>query len=323
MTLMILLAHPTGWHQFGSSATYCPNPSIDCSLVIVGHQRLDLDVPTLASFVGSESSRRPMRTVIAVCVALCVLGLAGCDTQQWFKQFIPSDEASLGQRYLEDVRTRNFRPIENAIDPAQRPQNLQAALEKMASLFPQGTSKTVKVVGSWTTTFGSGATAYNLTYEYEFSRGWALGRAILQKQSGRTQIEGLYIQPLEQSLEQVNAFRLTGKSSIHYLILILAVALPLFTIATAVVCYRTPIPRRKWLWMIFILIAFGSITLNWTTGAIGWSALSFDLLGASFTKQFYGPLVLQISIPLGAAVFWARRRGWIVRNGSSISQSFK
>src|SRR6185295_10348348 len=95
------------------------------------------------------------------------------------------------------------------------------------------------------------------------------------------------------------------------LFLAATIAVGAFTIGTAIFCWLSPIPRRKWLWRIFVLLAFGTLSLNWTTGEIRYQLVYLLLLGAGFSKPFYGPALLNIGLPVGALLFWWQRRAWL------------
>lgn len=85
--------------------------------------------------------------------------------------------------------------------------------------------------------------------------------------------------------------------------------MPVFVISVLAACLRTRIAKRKWLWMIFIALGFVQFTFNWTTGGLGVQPVSMLLFGAGFVRAGpYGPLILQLAIPVGAIVFLAKRR---------------
>jgi hypothetical protein len=111
-----------------------------------------------------------MRKVLTIIFASCAILLAACDPQPLFNAFIPKEQSATGQKYLEDIRTRQFQPLEDRIDPAFKNNSLPSMLEKMASLFPREKPKSIKVVGSNTLSL-NGEKSYNLTYEYEFPHG--------------------------------------------------------------------------------------------------------------------------------------------------------
>jgi hypothetical protein len=257
----------------------------------------------------ARSSAQAMRVIFGLLFASLV---AGCDAQGLFSSLIPEKQAAIGREYLDDIRIRKFEPVETNFDRAFDKSEIRAALEKMSTLFPRGQPKSVKTVGSNTVSMGE-RTTYNFTFEYEFEHGWVLGHIYFVDSNGRVVIERLDVLPLKDSLENLNAFSIRGKSVMHYAFLALAALLAAFSIFTAIICLRTPIPKRKWLWVIFILIGFVSITLNWTTGELSWNALTVVLFSAGFWQQLYRPLIVQIAIPIGAALFWLRRHKWTTR----------
>jgi hypothetical protein len=59
--------------------------------------------------------------------------------------------------------------------------------------------------------------------------------------------------------------------------------------------------------MIFIVLGFGQVTLNWSAEAFTTTPLEFQLFSVGFTKWYYQPVMLQLSMPLGAIAFWVRR----------------
>jgi hypothetical protein len=76
-----------------------------------------------------------------------------------------------------------------------------------------------------------------------------------------------------------------------------------------VVCARTRLAKRKWLWLVFVALGVVQFQFNWTTGAWGIQPLAFLLLGAGYTQAGpVAPLVFTLAFPLGALVFLARRK---------------
>jgi len=235
------------------------------------------------------------------------LAVAGCDSQSVMDRFVPQAESAVGKSYVESIRTRNFAPIEADFNPAYEAE-VRPAMEKMAGLFPNEEPKSIKTVGShWSL---SGEASYNFTYEYEFSDRWILGAINFKKLKNKIQIERMDVVLSELSLEEANAFSFKNRDIIHYLFIVAAIAFATFTVGTAIVCARTKGLKRKWLWIIFVLIGLGWLQLNWTTGAINYGLAYITFFASGFSKPFYGPLVIQIGFPIGAIVFWLRRRKW-------------
>jgi hypothetical protein len=118
----------------------------------------------------------------------------------------------------------------------------------------------------------------------------------------------MHLQRIPDSLQHINAFTFAGKGALHYLILGAALLTTLFTIASFVACVRTPGIRRKWLWAIFTAVGVTGVTLNWTTGTIGFQPVSIHLFGAAASATSpYSPWFVTASFPLGAVLFLVKR----------------
>jgi len=243
----------------------------------------------------------------AILIALLLLG---CDSQKWMNLFVPEEATQAGKTFVEDIRTGNFAPVETAIDPIYKAQLDTALLRGLQGLFEGSEIRSVKIIGSHALKTPA-YTRYSITYEYELTRKWLVAEIVLQPSGRSFQIEGIHAQQIRQSVEQINAFTLSGKSAVHLIFLCLAILLPVFVLWTAIVCWRTPIPRRKWIWRIFVLLGITVFTLNWSSGAVQFNPLQFNIFAAGFTKQFYAPLMLQVGLPIGAVLFWVRRRTWL------------
>ncbi len=176
----------------------------------------------------------------------------------------------------------------------------------MAGAFPSGEPESITLVGAHRFT-SDGTSRLDLTYEYEFRDQWVLASVVMEKRDGESRIMGLNVNPQQESLKEQNRFTLSGKTPKHYLILLLAIVLPLFTLWTLVLCIRTTFKGKKWPWILFVLVGFGQLGLNWTTGDLSFTPVSFQVFSSSFFAAFNGPWTLSISIPVGAIVFLLKR----------------
>ena len=263
-----------------------------------------------------------MRLYQKLFVALGLLALlAGCDQKAMLDKFTPKEEAAIAQRVLSDVIAKNFSAVDSQLDPSLQTPATRDALGKMADAFPAAQPAAVNIVGAETRTF-NGATTYNLTYEYAYPNTWLLANVMLQRKDGQLRIIGLHAYPEKQSLGETNAFRFAGKSFTHYAVLGLAIAIALFVIYALVVCFRTPIAKRKWLWLLFVALGFVQFFFNWTDGSFTIRPLSIAFLASGFYRAGpYAPIILSSSIPVGAIVFLLRRRALVVRSTSSTGSS--
>jgi hypothetical protein len=168
----------------------------------------------------------------------------------------------------------------------------------------------------------------NWSYFSSFKRDWqkeesvyhvvgpeaaALVFVTAETSAGRTLLTRFHCEPSPRNLMDRYPFIWFGVSVAHYLFLG-ATAVVVGLIATAsVVCIRRG-GRRKWLWLAFILIGFGKMSLYWMPGPFSWAmariqVVSINLLGVGIVKYpLYDPWALSLSIPLGAIIFLARQR---------------
>ena len=84
---------------------------------------------------------------------------------------------------------------------------------------------------------------------------------------------------------------------------------------TAVVCYRRQ-PSFLWLWIAFILIGVGRLSVVWRPNVenlenVFFKPVSGLILGIGLIKwPVYDPWVLSVGFPLGAVVFRWWTRNW-------------
>lgn len=252
-------------------------------------------------------------------IAICLFVLAGCDNEEVLSRLIPQEEVEFAKAHLALYPLENYDEILEQLDPRIVDDETRAKLEQVAAVFPKVSPTEILTVGSHTIV-SNGAWSANLTFQYEFPEQYVIAAVHLEKQGDRLVIGGVNVQPLENSLQEINAFHVNGRGVLGYVFLVLATGVPVFVVASFILCLRTPIPERKWLWAIFVLFGVGTMKLNWTTGEFAYSMLSWQLLGAAFEKYQYGPLILSVGLPFGAIVFWARRKEWSAATGGDLQE---
>lgn len=244
--------------------------------------------------------------------------LAACDQEANFQKWIPQAEAEEGKQILAQLALRRFDLLEERLDASLREPDARRKLGELAALIPNSQPKSIVVIGS-NTMKRETDTDYNLTYEYEYDSGWMIEYVFLQRKAGKLFLSGLQVIPQPQSQKLINAFGFAGKGPLHYIVFGLACAIPILIIVALALCIKTRGLQRKWLWILFIAVGLVQISLNWTNGQFNIQPVSFQLLGAGFLQPGpYGPIVLTISLPIGALAFLARRR--ILRALSDASQ---
>ena len=222
-----------------------------------------------------------MTSIIRLFALVPILAfVSGCDQQATLEKFAPPEEQKFAQQVIGELRAGRFEEIKSMLDASITTPNVTDTLQQMAGLIPPGTPRSVKLVGAQQS-LSPGQRTTNITYEYEFPDRWLLiNVAVLHANNQRT-VVGFNVNPIATSLEEQFKFRLEDKTPIHYITGFLVVCLPLFTLYVLIVCIRSKIRGRKWLWIPFILIGIGQFSLNWATGEWQITPLSVQLFSAS------------------------------------------
>jgi hypothetical protein len=266
---------------------------------------------------------RPTLAFIAVLVAASI---SGCFQYAYGDSDAAAPHIAFAKEFFDLLRTGNLDVARSRINPAAVKPELQRSLQDASRLFPHQEPRDVKTivdfvnvhcengpVGGTTDTWRA-----NVTLQYEFAGVWLLASATVSKNADAMLIDGVEVERIAGPLDKINSFSFERKSTFQYAFLAAVCAMPIFIVAALVICFRTPLPKHKWLWSIFIAFGVGQIALNWTTGRIDVSLLNVQLLGAGFVKpSAYTPVYLLLSLPLGAIVFLARRWRWLSRHAGS------
>lgn len=224
---------------------------------------------------------------------------------------VPQVEMNFAKSYLGEIRERNYKYVFSHIDPELLTQVSEEKLEEIAAYFPSGQLLSTELIGSQVNTFNE-TWQGNFSFEYEFESGWAVANVVMKRIENKTTVIGFNAYRTEASQKEINKFDWAEKSALHYLVLILACIIPVFILVSLVYCTKTPIPKRKWLWVLFILGGIGTISINWTTGVFEFKILHYQLFGAAAgAASEYSPWVITAGFPVGAMIFWFKRKSFI------------
>ena len=259
-----------------------------------------------------------MRFKCLIGIAFCA-SLVGCNQATFMKFWTPPEAESNAQSYVDLFRRGQLDQIERDLDPSIVDPNLRNTLAKMAAIFPAGNPLSIKVVGVNTdvgVNISHRQDTSKITLEYQFPNTWLLVSISSRKRSGFSSIVDFHITPIPDSLENLNKFTLVGKSAVQYSILILAVCSLAFSFYVLILCVRTKDVRRKWLWLIVVLVGVEKVAVNWQSGQLTFGVLSIYFPTAIATRSPYGPWTIGVCIPLGAILFMYRQRKLKIAIGS-------
>lgn len=239
---------------------------------------------------------------------LTLLALAGCTRLPWSANGVPDAMRKFALAYVQRFPAHDWKGILQDMDPGLRRGDIRQTMKRVAGLFPAGKPLDVHVVSS-ARKEGARGIQTGLTFQLHYPHRWLLANVVLADTGDGYMVTGVNVLPIPRPLQAVNRFTFAGKGALHYAVLALAVLVALFVVATLVVCARTRIARRKWLWLVFIALGLGRVTLDWSNGHVSFDPVQIDLLGAGYVQQSpYAPPFVFLGLPLGAMVFWVRRR---------------
>lgn len=255
-----------------------------------------------------------------------------CTSDDIVKKFVPDDIELYARNYIETVRSGDLSGALLQLEPKVVNASTRTELEKLREHLNPGQvvsteltygyfSKFRKIAGEDWENFDRYIVEYYIQYslqDVDYS-GEAFQadlpkpddegiyhqfiQIIIDVKGDNKLIYGFHVRPLPESLPSVHSLNLDRKPFWQILFLIVIAIVPIFIIYTAWLCARTSL-KRKWLWFFFILLGFGKIVLNWTTGQIVVNITSIQILGAGAIRWgLYGPWQFILTFPLGAVLF--------------------
>lgn len=242
-------------------------------------------------------------------IIILTVFLAACSQKAWIEKFVDADKQKIARDYIQRLQDGDLEALATELDPGLRKGNEVELLRTMRGMMPPGAPTVTDLVGYQTNRTLQDSN-YNVTFQFGYDSKWIIVNAAWRERTDTPrQITGMRVVPLERSLQETNAFTFKRAGPTHYLFLAATIIVPLFILTTLVVCIRTRIQRRKWLWIVFVLVGFVQFSFNWTTGAMAYKLLYFQLFGAgAMASGIYMPWIFSFSLPVGAIAFWFKRR---------------
>jgi hypothetical protein len=246
---------------------------------------------------------------LLVCLLVLPI-LSACSYDDILAKAVSKEESAFAKGYLEAIRGKDFNAVKKILDPKLLASELHAdeAIANTADLFPPDKPLEIKLIGAQI--FESpGKWQARLSYQYKFPKEWVVATISFSKHGQKRVVDGFNLTRQTKSLQETNAFNFSNKTLIHYLFFIAAVIVALFTLWALVLCIQTQFPRRKWLWILFVLSGCFSFMLDWTTGEFAYQIFSFNFLTVGATAAGpYSPWIIHFSFPIGAVIFLLKRK---------------
>jgi hypothetical protein len=237
-------------------------------------------------------------------------------------KFVTSEDSAFADQYFNWLSGGEFDKAIQLLDPALKPQLLpfKEALQKSLNEVKSFEKVMIGCTANTLYNAGNNTRSINLSYQWSSPSSWYTGNLAWQEKGGSKVVYGLHITPLEAPLEKIHAFSLKGKGLLHWIFLLISIVNPILILFALILCVRTNIPKRKWLWILFIIVGIFQLNMDWTTGEISGfiyksagefkiNPISVQIFGAGFFRASdYAPWIVSISFPLGALVFIFKRK---------------
>jgi hypothetical protein len=230
---------------------------------------------------------------------------AGCHPEKMLEQFASAADQKRAIELIEMMRHHDVAALESQFAPSIKTPELPQILEKMAAAMPAGEPRKRTLVGAYKN-FSNGVASSNLTYQYDFGDRWFLVNCAYAESGPDKGIFGMQIQPLTAPLKAAPDFSLHGKSALQLGVLVAAMLALVLTLVALIRCIRERGLRKKWLWVLFILIGAMQLQVDWTSGAWQFNYFTILLFSASAVFQPYGSWVVSVALPVGALFYMAR-----------------
>lgn len=250
----------------------------------------------------------------SACILL--LGLTGCKFG-WVINRVAPDAVRDGKNYFEELRERQVDQILQSFDPSADKDRLRGDIEKVVSLVPQEKPIGVETLGATGECKVSGVCIKQIVLEYEYPDRWILFQVTVSNRIGHYAITELYVTPESMPLESMRQFTFRGKGWPHYAILLSSLLCVVIAFYALVVCIRTPIRKRKWLWIIVTILGIGKLGIEWSSGQLWYKIAYLSILPAGWGFDSESPF-MYASIPAGAILFLLLRNRLMRRDAPAL-----
>lgn len=183
---------------------------------------------------------------------------------------------------------------------------IKQSLEPVKNMLPSQTLQNIIIVGvDYETSYTNTARIDKISTvsEIQFPYSEFIVEMLQYRMGDQVEVAGIRFYPKRDVVDTFKASMSAITAKGYFAILMMLIILST-VIYALVLCINTDIERRKWLWIIFIMIGFFSFEFNWNTQSFGFNLFNISLLSVGWFKaSCFSPLVLNFGIPIGALIF--------------------
>jgi hypothetical protein len=187
------------------------------------------------------------KSIIFLTFLSCLILFAGCDFKGYLKKQLakltPEETDKFARSYIDVLLKGDTEKAEELLDSRGVNSKTQSQLQEIVNLLDKGELISIEVVGVNVLRIRN-VIRNTLTYQLQFKDAWLLAIVTIEGTSKNQKIYNLHVKPIPRSLEEINAFTFSGKSYRHYIILLIAIGMPIFIVYTIVLCVRTKMKKN-------------------------------------------------------------------------------
>lgn len=245
------------------------------------------------------------RKIIFLSLLIFISLLSSCSQEDLIHAIADKTTVEKAKEYVLFLQNSSVSDVKKELPSNVAQSTSDQKIKKVLSRIPDGKPDNVKLMGYQSNTTPKN-TRTNVSFQYKYGQEFlAITIRLAHKQEGEYELVGFNVRRLQGDLRKKHAFSLADAGLVHFLVLTGAILVPLFMLLTALIAYKLSGLEWRWAWILFIVVGFGRISFNWTTGAIDFNPFSFQILGTGFfTSGPYSPWLFHVAFPVGAVLFW-------------------
>lgn len=235
--------------------------------------------------------------------------LMSCNPNIDLSKIVPTEIDQFARTFITDIQQNQIDECLTKVAENMQNEEGRTFMSNVASGISSLQLDSLNMINARYTLFmgDNPTTNYIVEYEQELDDQSIYFFFNILKEGNKLTATGFDARWMEAPLSKIHAFTFSAKPAINYIFFVLAIASVGFVIFTLITAIRTPM-NRKWLWIVGILFTFIKFKLNWTTSEFDFQLISFQLLGAGFSKSgLVAPWFLTFSIPVFAIAFWVKK----------------
>ncbi len=186
----------------------------------------------------------------------------------------------------------------------------QAEIDRIQTLLPPGEPLSSRLTTMRAQVGTSGNRLWGVR-EYEYPEHVVRAETTLYRDNAEQpwSIEGFNVNVLSREALASRGLNFAAEPPSVQAVIVAAVALPLFMLATFLVALFQPGLKPRWVWLLLVPLGFGTISANTATDALTFLPVSIQLFGAGATwsGSVFDGWVFSAAIPFGALFYWLAR----------------